>query len=116
MSAITGQADSCTIFSTRWSACSELSPRPTRATSGRSRAVHCSDVLHLDLARDHFVPERGDDRWDERQAILALVRDQNAQVLSLAVTHLCVPGECTPCGRVELGRRTPSVPFRSPRS
>jgi len=72
---------------------------------------HCSDVIHLDLARDHFVPERGDDRRDEGQAILALVRDQNAQVLGLAVAHLCVPGECTPCGRVELGRRTPERPL-----
>src|SRR5213592_3136554 len=36
---IAGQAASCTILSTIWSACSELSPRPTRATSGRSRAV-----------------------------------------------------------------------------
>ena len=57
---------------------------------------HRSDVLHLDLARDHLVPERGDDRRDEGQAILALVRDQNAQMLGLAVAHLRLHGEFTP--------------------
>ena len=36
---ITGQAASRTILSIRSSACSELAPRPTSATSGRSRAV-----------------------------------------------------------------------------
>jgi hypothetical protein len=36
---MTGQAASCTIFSISWSACRELSPSPTRATSGRSLAV-----------------------------------------------------------------------------
>jgi PAS domain-containing protein len=49
---------------------------------------HRSDVLDLDLARDHLVPERGDDRRDERQTILALVRDQNTEMLGLAVAHL----------------------------
>src|SRR3954452_17618767 len=39
MSRITGQEASCTIFSISASACSELSPRPTSAPSGRSRAV-----------------------------------------------------------------------------
>ncbi len=48
---------------------------------------HCSDVLHLDLARDHLVPESGDDLRDDRQAIRALVRDQHAQMLGLTMTH-----------------------------
>jgi hypothetical protein len=34
------------------------------------------------------VPESGDDGRDESQAILALVRDQNSQMIGLAVTHL----------------------------
>ena len=46
-----------------------------------------SDVFHLDLARDHLVPESGDDRRDARQAIRALVRDQNAQMLRLAMAR-----------------------------
>jgi hypothetical protein len=94
MSAITGQAASCTIFSTRWS----------------------SDVLYLYLARDHFVPERGDDRRDEGQAILALVRDQNAQVLGFAVAHLCLPAS-VPLRAIELSCRTPKrLPVCSVRS
>jgi hypothetical protein len=55
---------------------------------------HCPDVLNLDLARNHLVPESGDDRRDERQAIRALVRDQNAQVLGLPGARLCLAGEC----------------------
>ena len=59
---------------------------------------HRADVLDLDLARDHLVPEGGDDRRDERQAILALVGDQHAQMLGLAVTHRCLRRESTPTG------------------
>ena len=74
---------------------------------------HRSHVLHLDLAGDHFVPERGDDRRDEGQAILALVGDQNAQMLGLAVAHLSVPGECTPLRADRSCRRT-GRPFPLP--
>jgi hypothetical protein len=49
---------------------------------------HRPDVFDLDLARDHLVPERSDDRSYERQAILALVRDQNTEMLGFAVAHL----------------------------
>ena len=57
---------------------------------------HSSDVLHFDLARDHFVTESGDDRRDEGQPILALVRDQNAQMLGFAVAHLRFLGSRLP--------------------
>jgi hypothetical protein len=56
---------------------------------------HCSDVLNLDLARDHLMPESGDDRRDESQAIRALVRDQNSQMLGLAIAQ-----SRDPCCRV----------------
>ncbi len=46
-----------------------------------------SDVLHFDLSRDHLVTESGDDRRDDSQAILSLVRDQNTQMIGLAVTQ-----------------------------
>ena len=46
---------------------------------------HGTDVFDVDLACDHLVPERGDDRRDEGQAILALVRDQHTQMLGLEV-------------------------------
>jgi hypothetical protein len=42
---------------------------------------HRSDVLNVDLTGDDLVAERGDDRRDEREAVLALVGDQDAQML-----------------------------------
>jgi hypothetical protein len=66
-----------------WEALAETNEGDVRPLARR----HRSDVLHLDLARDHLVPQSGDDRRDERQAILALVRDQHAQMLGLTVTH-----------------------------
>jgi hypothetical protein len=77
---------------------------------------HCSDVVHLDLARDHVVPERGDNRRDEGQAILALVRDQNAHVLGLAVAHSAPPASVRPAGGSSLAAASRDVPFRFPRS
>ena len=53
---------------------------------------HRTDVFDVDLARDHLVPQRGDDRRDESQAILALVRDQHAQMLGVPVAHQGLPG------------------------
>jgi hypothetical protein len=83
--AITGQAASRTIRSIR--------PRGVRAEPDQRdvRSLprgHGADVLDLDLARDHFVPERGDDRGDESEPILPLVGDQHAEVLSVAVAQL----------------------------
>ena len=66
---------------------------------------HGSDVLHFDLARDHLVPESGDDGRDESQAILALVRDQNTQMISLAVTHLTPSVESSACSRGQFDSR-----------
>ena len=45
------------------------------------------DILDIDLASDHLMPETGDDPRDELQAIPSLVRDQNAEVLSFPITH-----------------------------
>ena len=64
-------------------ALSEADERNIGALSGGRRA----DVLHIDLARDHLMPERDDDRSDERQPILALIRDKDTQVLCFARTH-----------------------------
>ncbi len=70
-----------------------------------------SHVFHLDLARDHFVTEFGDDRRDERQAILPLVGDQNPQVLGLAVAH-----SRSDCSRVAFpNRRLPNHAAARPR-
>ena len=48
---------------------------------------HRPDVLDIDLASDHLMPEGGNDRRDQRQAIPPLVRDQNAQMFGLPIAH-----------------------------
>ena len=60
---------------------------PDERDVGSLPGGHGPDVLDLDLARDHLVSERGDDRRDQRQAILPLVGDQHAQMLGLAIAH-----------------------------
>jgi hypothetical protein len=50
-------------------------------------SCHDPDILDGDLSRDHLVAERGNDRRDDREAVLPLVGDQHAQMLSLAVAH-----------------------------
>ena len=74
---MTGQPASRTILSIRSSACCELAPSSTSATSGRSRAVTVPTHLNLDLAGGDLVPERGHDRDEELETILALIGDQN---------------------------------------
>jgi hypothetical protein len=37
-----------------------------------------ADVLDVDLSRDDLVAERDDDRGDEREAVFALVGDQDS--------------------------------------
>jgi hypothetical protein len=69
---ITGQAASCTIFSIGPSAWSELSPSPTSATSGRSRAV-TAPMSATSISRAITSCPQGDhDRSHKGQAILAL--------------------------------------------
>ncbi len=46
-----------------------------------------SDVRDVDLTGDHLVAQLDDDPRHEGQAILALVGDQHAQVLSFEMTH-----------------------------
>jgi hypothetical protein len=65
---------------------------------------HCSDVLDLDLAGDHLMPESGDDRRDERQAIRAFVRDQHAQMLGLTMTHSALTSKSNSHGRDQIRR------------
>ena len=55
-------------------ALAESDERDVRPLPGGDRP----DVLDLDLACDHLVTESDDNRHDQLQAILPLVRDQNA--------------------------------------
>ena len=60
---------------------------PDQRDVGSLPRGHRTDVFDVDLARDHLVPERCDDRSNERQAVLALVGDQDAQMLGFPVGH-----------------------------
>ena len=60
---------------------------PDERDVGSLPGGHRADVLDLDLARDHLVPEGDHDRGDKREPILALVGDQDAQVLALTGRH-----------------------------
>src|SRR5580704_6469377 len=48
---------------------------------------HGPDVLDFDLPRNHLVTESDHDWGNDRKAILALVGDQDTQMIGLAVAH-----------------------------
>jgi hypothetical protein len=52
-----------------------------RPLPGRHRA----DLLDVDLAGDHLVPETGHDLREELESLALLVGDQNAEVTDLVV-------------------------------
>ena len=60
-------------------------PEPDERDVGSLAGGHGADVFDLDLARDHLVPQGRDDRHYERETILSLVGNQDAQMLGLAV-------------------------------
>ena len=62
-------------------------PEPDQRHIGSLAGGHGSDVCDLNLTRDHLMPKGRDDRCDERESILALVSNQHAQMLDLAVAH-----------------------------
>ena len=96
-STITGQAASWTIFSIRLERVIRALAEPDERHVGALSRRDLADVLDLDLARDHLMPEGGDDRCDERQAILPLVRDEDAQMLGLATAHGTYRVSIEPC-------------------
>ena len=62
-------------------------PEPDQRDVGSLAGGDGSDVCDLDLARDYLVPEGRDDGCDQSEAIFALVGDQHAQMLGVAVVH-----------------------------
>ncbi|HEV8565139.1 MAG TPA: hypothetical protein VGR41_09490 [Actinomycetota bacterium] len=48
---------------------------------------HGADIGDVDLPSNHLVSKPSDDRRDERQAVLSLVRDENPEMVNLAVAH-----------------------------
>jgi len=45
------------------------------------------DLLDVDLARDHVVPEADHDLREQLEPIAFFIRDQDAQMLGIAVDH-----------------------------
>jgi hypothetical protein len=62
-------------------------PEPDERDVGAFPRRRGSDVRDVDLARDHFMPEGGDDRCDKGESVLALIGDEHAQVLCLAMAR-----------------------------
>ena len=48
---------------------------------------HRADLADLDLARDHLVPEPGDDLGEQLKPVAPLVRDQDTQVLNVFLSQ-----------------------------
>ena len=65
---------------------------------------HRAHVGDIDLSRDHFVAQGSHDRRDKRKAILALVGDQDPQVIGVAklIRHV---GDQSLCGFPAVGQR-----------
>ena len=61
----------------------EPDQRDIRTLPRRNRA----DLLHIDLAGDHFMPKPGHHLRKQLQPIALFVRDQNAEVPVLVLRH-----------------------------
>ena len=59
---------------------------------------HRSHRRHVDLARDHFVPQARDDLCEHLEPVAALVRDQDAQRLNVVRGYWCGPRSDTTFG------------------
>ena len=62
-------------------------PEPHQCDVGVLPRRHRADVLHRDLARDHVVPETDHDLREQLQPVAFLIRDQNTQMLCVALDH-----------------------------
>ena len=60
---------------------------PDERDVGSLSCRHGGHVFDLDLAGDHLVSELDHGRRDEREAVLAFVGDQDAQMLGVPVAH-----------------------------
>ena len=62
-------------------------PEPDQRDVGTLLTGHVSDLVDVQLAGDHGVSERHDDDCEPLEALGALVRDQDAEVLRFAIGH-----------------------------
>ena len=71
------------MYTTAWNGVLPLNQRDV-GPFPRRHGAHLGDI---DLACDHLVAQGHHDRRDESEPILALVRDQHAQVIRLSIAH-----------------------------
>ena len=62
---MTGQADSCTIFSISVEGVVGARAKPDERDVGPLPGGHRADVVDVDLTGDHLVPQGGDDGCDK---------------------------------------------------
>ncbi len=84
---MTGQAASRTILSIRSERVLGAFAQPDERDVGSFSGGHGADVGDVDLARDDLVAQGDDDRGHQGEAVLALVGDQDAQMLGLTAAH-----------------------------
>jgi hypothetical protein len=84
---MTGQADCRTMLSNQVERMLRALPEADKRDVGPLTGGHRSDVLDLDLTRDHLVAQPDHDRGDQGQAVLAFVGDQDPQVSGVTVGH-----------------------------
>ena len=60
---------------------------PNQCDVGALSGGHRPDLLHVDLAGDHLVPEPGHDLGKQLEPLPPLIRDQDTQVLDLCPRH-----------------------------
>ena len=65
-----------------------VQPEPDERDVGPFSRRHRPDLLDVDLARDHLVPEPGDDLREQREPVAALVRDQHPEVSDVGLGQL----------------------------
>ena len=66
-----------------------IQPEPDECDVRPLSSGHGSNLLHVDLARDHLVPELCHDSRQELEPLAPLVGDEHSEVPGLVVVHLC---------------------------
>ena len=84
---MTGQNASWTIFSIRSERVLGALTEPHERHVGPLPSRDRPDLVDLDLARDHLVPQRRDDRRHQGEPIAPLVGDQHAEMLCFPAAH-----------------------------
>ena len=65
-----------------------MQAEPHQSDVGTLSRSHRPDLVHVDLARDHLVPEAGHDLGKQLEPLPLLVRDQDAQVPGLSLSYV----------------------------